>query len=184
MRRINTFDDANIVSGEISRWKDKVDTNHWDRRQLRITNNAPAKDDSDYTTLNQLNPKIIFKIGTPLIGVNVTNRVMCNAQPGVRINRWHVQANIGPTGAKDIFDIRRLKIGETDFTKATSIFPSPTNDKVVLPVGAIRAKGAKFVHTPYDFFYEEELIFDVLSIGTTAGTQIIITLDTQLLGVR
>jgi len=184
MRRINTPEDANISTGEISRWKDKLTTHDWDFHQLRITNAHTAADDDDYTTLKQLNPKIIFKIGTPLLGLNVTNRVLIDVESGVRLKRWHILANEGPGSARDIFDVRVLKKGATDFTAALSIFPPVTNDKLILPAGAIRSKGAKFHHSPYDLFYEEELIFDVLSIGSPAGTQVIVVFETQLLGTK
>lgn len=181
MRRVNSFDDVNIALGDISRWKDLKSTKDNDLRGLKFKNAGAAEDDTDFVILGQINPIVVFKITTPVVGVNVTNRVTCEAQKGVRILRWRLTANLGPTVTTNIFDIRKVPVGETDITKAKSIFPDGNANKIIHPVGSIRTKGAKFTHTPYDLMFEEELVLDVLQIGTSSGRDIFICLTCQLI---
>lgn len=179
MRRINTIDEANIAHNQIARDADLKRTKDWDFKKLKIRNASPAEDDFDYTTLNQLNPKFVWNIKNPAVGQNVTVRAICSAQPGVRILRWMLTMNVAPTGGNNVYDIRKLPINENDLTKGISIFPDGNANKIIHEAGKIRADGAKFHHTPYDLMYREELMFDILSIGSSAGSGLYFTLVCQ-----
>jgi len=179
LRRINNIDDANIAHNSLARDADLKRTKDWDFKKLKIRNASPAEDDFDYTTLNQLNPQCVWNINNPAVGQNITTRIICTAQPGVRILRWMLTINVAPTGGSNIYDIRKLPINITDLTKGVSIFPDGNTNKIIHPAGAIRADGYKFHHIPFDLMYREELMLDVLAIGTTAGTGLYLTLVCQ-----
>jgi len=183
MRRVNNSEDSNIVVNSLARHKDLKSTKDNDLKGLRMSNASPAKNDFDYVTLSQINPRFVFKIGVPLVGTNVTNRVTCEAQPGVRLLRWRFVSHTGPIGSNNIYDIKKVAING-NVADAVSIFPIGNDNKIIHETNAIRGKGAKFHHTPYDILYEEELVFDVLTVGDPSGTQVFLELECQLLGIK
>lgn len=171
-----------IILGDLARADDKMRTKHLDRHGLRIVNNAPAKDDRDYTTLNQLNPIANWNVNSLIVGQIVAPPVRCHHQNGVRIMHWSLVCKEGPTGLNNIFDIRILRAGGTDWTKAKTIFPDRPASKIIQKPGQLILEGTTFGQIPYDIMFKDMLVLDIIQVGNPAGSQLAISLVFQKLG--
>jgi hypothetical protein len=117
--------------------------------------------------------RFVFNLATLnvlALGTNATPRITAERQ--VRLLRWRVAVNEVPTGSSSIFDIRKVTGG--------SIFLSGNANKIICPAATARNKGTTFATSNYILNYEDELVVDVLQIGSTfPGFRYVI----QLVGV-
>jgi hypothetical protein len=76
----------------------------------------------------------------------------------VQLARWRITANVAPVGASIVVDLMR---------NGVSIFPTGFANKIVLASGQLKNKGTVFLTTPLIMAYEDELLPDVLQVGST-----------------
>jgi len=104
-------------------------------------------------------------------GTSVTPKI--TVERACKLLRWRITANTAPVGANIVVDIKR---------NGSSIFAAGLANKIVLPAGSIRANNTNFLSSPLNLAYQDELIPDVLQVGTTTpGFRIQIQLVGQIL---
>jgi len=110
--------------------------------------------------------------GDITVGVEPTSYVTCEQPNGARLFRWRIRANIAPTGSDIQVDIKK---------GGSSILPVGAGNKIVLPAGQLKAKKENaFITNPFTILFDEELVPEVLQVGSgTPGFRVII----QLTGV-
>ena len=97
---------------------------------------------------------------------------MITAEVATQLLHWRITANDAPTGSSLIYDVKK---------GGSSIFPSGSGNKIVLPAGQSEAEGTTFAASPYSLAVGNKLLLDCLQIGSgNPGTQIEIQITAQV----
>jgi hypothetical protein len=103
--------------------------------------------------------RYVFGLGTGAnISVGTSATPKNTSELKVQLARWRITANVAPVGASIVVDLMR---------NGVSIFPAGFANKIVLPSGLLKNKGTVFLTAPLIMAYEDELLPDVLQVGST-----------------
>lgn len=182
------FSEINSVLSDLIQFKNIFTLKNIDWKKRRIVNASPSVDDYDYVVRKELidtfgggtTPRSILTRGSvaaanydkatfgiapgapALVGDYVTPPyVWSNSRVG-RPNIIFICANICPTGADLILDIR--KNGSSIFTAGQVILPSGTSNRAVVTYSGVFTTGLSFSR-------EDVLTPHVLQIGSTVEGQ-------------
>jgi hypothetical protein len=103
--------------------------------------------------------RYVFGLGAGSnIAVGTSATPKNTSEQKVQLARWRITANVAPVGSSIVVDLMR---------NGVSIFPAGLANKVVLPSGLLKNKGTTFLTAPLIMAYEDELLPDVLQVGST-----------------
>lgn len=90
------------------------------------------------------------------VGSSATPKITCERK--TQLTHWRITANTAPTGSSIIVDIKK---------NGVSIFPAGTANEVVLPATLLKAQGTTFVAAKTICNVGDELLPDVIQVGST-----------------